>query len=773
MTEPKGSSVRGGMWIDAGGVLSGYAIDDWDPATRLAVEILADGEPVALLRAEQGLALDSADVGGDGCHGFSLRLSVSLLAQAHKIVARLANRHEVLGAVEVGGATSSVGSPPVSPGVVTWRSGTRLTGHVPRERDGDPVPTVRALIDGIEVARAPCRGWVQLDHGGVARRFDLELPAPYADGRARAVEVVSAAGTPLAGSPCVVAAFPDPLADWIDGWVELDSEKLRARFADGLLPRTLPLSEIEGWLERFPLPEIAEGDGSRVAVVVVGKDGWSATTASLDRQIGASWRAVALPAVGSPVGFDPRRLVDILIGEAADCPLIVMTVAGTRFAPDALARLAEAAARYPRASAVYPDVLVTAPDGRRWPSGFPAFDPELFLERGYCGLVYAVRRADLVQAPPREPSLFGYFPGSAGTPREAWPVHVPFPIATVPDLSNFDLADALRSATRARLADDGEAAEVEAETDGGAPSVRVRRSAPRAGVSVLIAVRDEPAALERTLLSLERDCAQDTHEIVVVDNESSDRRMLDLLIKVEATGHRVLRVPGWFCPARLLSLGAEAAHGDHLLFLKAGVTGSGDWLGEMQGRLAGRHVGVVGALVSWTSGVVRDAGYVIGPRFSLAPRFIDRMVGDPGYGGLLAAAHGCSALSSACLMTPRALFRSLGVFDAQNFPRHLFAPDYCLRVGAAGQRVVFTPHARMSVTVRSGTGGPTPAAAPAREREARLFFDRWAVVPGCDPFYSPWMAMDDTPYSGLAWPPGPFRLRAGERPAPSPFPFGL
>jgi O-antigen biosynthesis protein len=768
----EGSTIRGAMWLEAEGLLCGYAIDDSDLTMRLAIEILADGEPVALLRAERGLAVDLPDIGGDECFGFTVRLPGSLLAQTSRLVARLANRAEILGAVDLASNAQPDASRHQTLGVVAWTGGARLSGHVPRERDGDPVPIVRALIDGGEVARATCRAWIQLDHGEVARRFEIDLPAPYADGRVRSVEVVSSDGTPLVGSPCLAVAFPDALADWIDGWAELESEKLRARFADGLLPRSVPLSEIEGWLERFPLPRVATANGSRIAVVIVGTGDSEATLKSLGRQDGIVVRSCTLRAIGTSVTFEPQQLRDFLVIEASDCPLVVMAISGTRFALGALAWLAEAADRYPNASAVYPDLLIASSDDRRWPLAFPAFDPELFLERGYCAQVYGVRRVELLRAFDKEPSLFGYFPDFAGEPLETWPVHVPFPLATVPDPSRLNATHALASASLARLAGEGQAAEVDMQANPGLPTVRIRRLPPQTSLSVVIAVRDQPLALQRTLGSLEADSSGRETEIILVDNESSDSRTLDLLAEADMAGHRVIRVPGWFCPARLLSMGADAARGEHLLFLQAGVAGSGGWIDEMQSRLAGSGVGVVGAVVSWTSGVIRDAGYVIGPRLSLAPRFTDRMVGDSGYAGLMAAAHGVSCVSSACLMAPSALFRSLGAFDASSFPKHLYAQDFCLKVRSKGSRVVLTPHAEVTMDGSSSFGDPS-AEAFRQDVEARRFRDRWAIMPGCDPFYSPWLTMDDPPFSGLAWPPGPFRPRGCEAPTFSPFPIDL
>ncbi len=757
MAEPAPQpSVHGAIWIGADSVLRGYAVDRDDLTRRVAVEILLDGAPTALVRADRGMAFDGLADAGDGCHGFAVPFDPALLDATCRITAQVANRDEVIASIDIERDATHPPAPRPPRGMVRREGGMRLTGHVARERDGDPVPWVKVLVDGVEVARSACRGWIELDGGGVARRLDLHLPASLADGRVRSVEVLTEDGDVLQGSPCLVVGFPDPLVDWIEGHTELASEKLRARFIDGLFPRSVPSSEIEAWLERFPPPQMDDGSPAAVAVAIVGEGDADATLASLrEGQVGADWRAAVLPLADSAVSFDLDDLRQVLREEAAECDTVVLVIAGTTFGPGALALLAQTLARHPRAPAVYPDLLVRTPNGARRPLSLPSFDPELFVERGYCGLVYAVRREHILDQPAGTVSLFDIFPGDVASAPDRAPIHLPYPLATVPDPSALDLVPTLLASARTRFAAAGEDVSVAPVLYGSGATVRISR-AQQGAVSALIAVRDDPDGLSRTLRSLEGDLRTGRDEIIVIDNGSTEPRTLELLAAVAQAGHRVLTIPGWFCRPRLLSLGAEEAKGDHLLFIEAGVAGDQvGWIGELGGRLAASGVGAVGGVVHWTSGVIRDAGFVLGPRFSLAPRFVDRVRGDPGPAGRLEAAHGCSTLSAACLMTPRALFGSLGGFDAAQFPRHLFAPDYCLRVAEKGARSVITPH--VSLSFASERRAERHAAAA--EHETRLFAERWAVTPGCDPFYSPWMTQDGTPFSGLAWPPCPFAPR--------------
>src|SRR5262249_43952830 len=119
------------------------------------------------------------------------------------------------------------------------------------------------------------------------------------------------------------------------------------------------------------------------------------------------------------------------------------------------------------------------------------------------------------------------------------------------------------------------------------------------------------------------------------------------------------------------------------------------WLDEMLGRIAQRDVGAVGAQLIWPSGVVQHGGIVLGSSFATAPAFNDRIVTDVGYGDLLRVAHECSAVSAACLVTKRRDFLAVGGMDEVRFPVNFSDVDYCLKLRAAGKRIVFTPHAKL------------------------------------------------------------------------------
>ena len=61
----------------------------------------------------------------------------------------------------------------------------------------------------------------------------------------------------------------------------------------------------------------------------------------------------------------------------------------------------------------------------------------------------------------------------------------------------------------------------------------------------------------------------------------------------------------------------------------------------------------------------------------------------------LRVAHECSSVTAACLVTRRQDYLDVGGMDEVLFPVNFNDVDYCLKLRARGQSIVFTPHAKL------------------------------------------------------------------------------
>ncbi len=769
--------LRAAASLSSGNAVRGHVFDPAAPNTRFVVELMADGLPIGLARADVYIHdLQTAGL-GDGCFGFVFVFAQSLFANAAVLDVRLANTGEPVG-VPIRLDRLPPAAPPEPAASVRWLGGLRFSGALARgDREGKT--RVKALVDGEVVAETGATGWTHVDHGNawyVTPSFTLDLPERFADGRVRQVDLVASDGGTVDGSPCLVIAFPDGLAAFIGGHAELESETLRARFIDRLLPQSLPMAQFPEWAARFPMGTPDDRARGIVATVLIGHADVERSHDSLDAQVGCDWVAASLSDGGAPGTFDPRDLGRFLEADAGVCSTIVFALAGTRLAAGALASLDDALFRFPRAMSAYADVAATV--GRQpWPIFFSAFDCERCLEQGYCAYFFAMRREIVLRALAEgADSLFRLFNAQLDRApgEEELPVHVPGVLAQLPALAHQDLSPALIRAADTHLRAKGMPARLTAGRGKLLPAVRIARLRPRGRVSIIIPTRNRLDLLEPCLDSLRDTLADIDREVIVVDNGSSDPELLAYLDRVAGPDVRVLPAKGHFNYAALNNEAAALASGDFLLFLNNDVEArESGWLNEMLGRSAEPDVGAVGALLSWPSGVVQHGGIALGPDFAAVEAFQDRIEGDPGYADLLDVAHECSAVTAACLLTRRRVFRAHGGFDAVRFPINFNDVDYCLKLRANRYRVVFTPFARLVHREASSRGRDARPDAKARAaRELANLRNRWGDVLGADPFYSPLLSLDGLPYSGLAWPPRPMPARQRHQPTATPVPPG-
>ena len=247
---------------------------------------------------------------------------------------------------------------------------------------------------------------------------------------------------------------------------------------------------------------------------------------------------------------------------------------------------------------------------------------------------------------------------------------------------------------------------------------------PSAFISVIIPTRDKADLLRRCLDSLRSRSTYTNYEVLIVDNDTTDKRALRFLAGLERTsGTRVLRHPGPFNFSAMMNQAAEQAHGEILCLLNNDtevITPS--WMEGMAGELMEEGMGVVGALLVYPDGSLQHAGDVVGGRGCVRHLSDVADVDDLA----LQSARDVPAVTGACLMTRRDLFQELGGMDEVSFPVAFNDTDYCLKVRASGRRVVCSLRARL-FHHEMATRGPTwkPRDLLRLHREKRAFRKRW------------------------------------------------
>jgi O-antigen biosynthesis protein len=756
-------------------VFAGYVVDEDDIHRRFAVELIVDGYPLKVARADayaDELAIESL---GDACYGFEFYLPGNAVSQASVIEARVANLDIAVGLPIFLAAPDNQTHTPLSTNEVTWLGGLRFEGW--SLSNGEDIPVITAIVDGERIAEAKATRWANVGSRDVprfARRFDINLPEHFADGRVKRVQFVRESGEEFPSNPLTMVAFPDGLRQVIDRFSALESERPRGKQFDRILPMAIPFTEYTHWLERFPVASSEDWESPPVAIALVGPGDPEPSLGSLGDSDYPDWVAAALPETIGQSGFDAEQLQEFLAGDAEKSEIIVFTHAGTRFEPLALHRIAAAFKTFPDAVAVYGDFDINGADGLKWPIALPAFDYERMIEQGYCAHLFALRRGAVAAA---QTDLYQLLLSSLGNSplREDRVIHIPGSLATLAALDTTSDNGLLTKATRMHLLGRKIAAHVTESTHALFPASRVVRSIPRGSTTIVIPVRNQIELLRSCLRSIEPALADGDVEILIVDNDSADPEMITLLNNLDGKAATVLRAPGPFNFARLNNIAAEKAKGEFLCLLNNDVQATDDqWLREMLGRMCEEDVGAVGALLLWPSGVVQHGGTVLGSSFAATHAFCDRFHTDSGYADLLCVAHECSAVTAACLLTRRSDYLEVGGMDEVLFPVSFNDVDYCLKLRAKGKRIVFTPHARLLHLESASRGDDTQPDRAARfERELRNLRARWGEYLIADPYYSPILSLDATPFSALAWPPRDRDARIRAAPVPAAVPPGF
>jgi O-antigen biosynthesis protein len=767
--------------------IEGHVFDPNRLDARFVVELYVDGQPAALTRAElyddrlreQGV--------GDGCYRYAFAVGHLTVDSASSLEVRIANSNRSAGSPIAIADISQQAGACFGAGEVRWTGGLRFSGWVSEEPQLRE-PEVRVFIDGTCVARATPRQWGHIDDcvgTKAVRGFELHLPREFADGRVRRASFVDDLARPLIGSPCAFFAFEDGLANFLSARGEIASEKIRGALYDQCFPQSLPFDLFEEWTRAFPVERMSGQTLPKLALALVGDRDAETSVASLQTQVGIDWVAGILCGGTCEMSFHPEQLLEFLDGDAANCDFVVFALSGTLFRENAFARLVESLELHPSAWAAYCDVTMATEDGREWPIAFPSFDYERLLEQGYCAYLFALPIAKAREAARAgADNLFRVFnialdggrpAGSLLTDSyaRAEPVHVPGFLARIPRIDLASGASRLAEATVDHLRACGIAAPVERAEGALFPCVRVRRAPARAKVSLLIPTRDRVDLLQPCVESLRRTLSFDDHEVIVIDNDTSDPETLDYLEGIGSEGVKVASLSGGFNFAQLINQGAADARGEYLLVMSNSVRAlEAGWLEEMLGRAAEPDVGAVGAALLWPSGVVQHGGTVLGVGFAPVPAFGERIDGDPGYADQLIVAHECSAVAGPGLLTPRGVFLDVGGFDGVRFPLEYHEVDYCLRLRERGFRVVFAPRARLRRGESARRREPQTQNAVAQVELARLR-SRWGEVLIDDPCYSPLLSLNGAPYSGLAWPPRSLAPRLPKWAAPRPIPSGF
>lgn len=437
---------------------------------------------------------------------------------------------------------------------------------------------------------------------------------------------------------------------------------------------------------------------------------------------------------------------------------------------EALASVALALQRHPQWQIVYSDEDKIDEQGQRFDPYFkPDWNPALLCGQN-CFSHLGVYSRELMQ------SLGGFREGTEGS--QDWDLalrcseklsadqvgHIPLVLyhwraVTGSTAQGVDQKSYAHDAAIRVLREHFKRREVAAEVlalDGILGMFRVRYPLPesKSSVSIVIPTRDRLDLLQRCVESILEHSTYAHFEIVIVDNRSCEPATLAYLSCIADDPRvRVLRHDRPFNYAIINNEAVATCASELICLLNNDVEViTPGWLEELASHALRPEVGAVGAMLYYPNDTIQHAGVITGVHGVAAHPYCGMPRGYPGQMARAKLTQSMSAVTGACLMVRRDLYRRINGLDG-SFQVAFNDVDFCLRLRQAGYTNIWTPVAEMYHHESASRGEEnTPEKRARFAREVELMQSRWGAQLEFDPAYNPNLTLSGEPFS-LAFPP--------------------
>ncbi|HBK23566.1 MAG TPA: glycosyl transferase family 1 [Planktothrix sp. UBA10369] len=258
-------------------------------------------------------------------------------------------------------------------------------------------------------------------------------------------------------------------------------------------------------------------------------------------------------------------------------------------------------------------------------------------------------------------------------------------------------------------------------------------------VTIIIPTKNQLKLLQACIESIHKTTYKN-YQVVIVDNESDDSKTLEYFNKINSTEKiSVLKIAnqGKFNFAAINNRAVAQVNTDYVLFLNNDTEViNSHWLSQMVGYAQMLGVGAVGARLIYPDDRIQHAGILHGLHHGLAGHaFKLSHRQDFGYLAYSKVVRNYSAVTAACLLTPRQLFLDLGGFNQTDFAVAYNDVDYGYRLFEQGYQSVYCPEAELihrEGTSRGYKDDPKEVAKFRRQYANKI-----------DPFYNPNLSLDN------------------------------
>lgn len=265
-------------------------------------------------------------------------------------------------------------------------------------------------------------------------------------------------------------------------------------------------------------------------------------------------------------------------------------------------------------------------------------------------------------------------------------------------------------------------------------------------ISIVIPNKDHIDDLSRCITSIYEKSTYKNIEIIIAENNSENEETFAYYEQISKE-HSNIKIVYWkheFNYSAINNFAVQSAKGEYLLFLNNDTeVSTPDWMEEMLGYCQREDCGAVGVKLCYEDDTIQHAGIVLGLGGAAGHIYyrIDKEVFT--YVGRTNSTQDISAVTAACMMTPKDVFESVGGFD-ENLKVAFNDVDYCLKVQQKGKLVVYHAFVELYHYESKSRGSDKVSENKVRfQEETKQFMEKWAsVFEKGDPYYNPNLTLD-------------------------------
>ena len=265
-------------------------------------------------------------------------------------------------------------------------------------------------------------------------------------------------------------------------------------------------------------------------------------------------------------------------------------------------------------------------------------------------------------------------------------------------------------------------------------------------VSILIPNKDYIGTLKVCLKSLKKTTYKN-YEIIIIENNSTEKETIEYYKKIDGKDNiKVVYYPEKvFNYSAIINFGVKNSTGDYIIQLNNDTELlTPDWLQEMLGFAQREDVGAVGVKMYYPDKTIQHAGIIVGIGGVAGHVFKNIPYNMHGYFSKDAMIQNLSAVTAACIMTPRSIYDDVGFMD-EKFQVAFNDVDFCLKIRKLGKLIVYNPYVEFLHYESKSRGYEDTVEKQQRFKgEIDYFYEKWqGFLDEGDPYYNINLRLDN------------------------------